>query len=49
MRAGKERDESKSGLRETVGGKLEMGGIWLVLASGTGKREEEQRKVIPFP
>lgn len=47
--AGKERDESKGGFRKTVGGKVEMGRIWLVLDSGTGKREEEQMKVIPFP
>ena len=45
MPAGKERGESKSGLRETVGEKSEMRGIRLVLDSGGGKKEEEQMKV----
>lgn len=43
------RDEPKGGLRETMGGKLKMRRIWLVLGSGTGKREEEHMKVIPIP
>lgn len=42
MPAEEERDESKGGLRETMGGKLKM----LVLDNGTGKRKEEQMKVF---
>lgn len=48
MPAGKERDESKGGPRETVGRKLEMRGICMGMDNGTGKREEAQMKVIPF-
>lgn len=46
MPAGKEREKSTG--EKPVGGKLELGGIWLGLDGGTRKREEEQIKIVPF-